>query len=114
MAAETGRAIHGRAPRRGRFPGRAGRSRAVEPVSFRAVVQTIVRGTAAPLLAGPADRTGKGVAGQSTRLDYPDRVRCGIQRHERIQLDVSSSLRGDAVDLSPEPCLRKSGCGDIG
>src|ERR1700758_2082292 len=59
MAAKARAGFHGRAPCGGHYPRRTGRSRAIESVSFPAIVQAFVRGAATSLLDGAEDRTRK-------------------------------------------------------
>jgi hypothetical protein len=103
MAAEARHRFHGRAPCGGHFASRVGRSGAIEPVSFPAIFQAIIRRAAASLLDGATNRTRKGLTGKSARLDYRDRVRDRIQRDERVQRRVSSDHGADTDGLSPRP-----------
>jgi AraC family transcriptional regulator len=55
VATEARHGFHRGAPFPGRFARRARRSGAVEPISFSAILQAILRGAAVSLLDGPAD-----------------------------------------------------------
>src|SRR5499433_4404195 len=55
VATEARHGFHRGAPFQGRFARRARRSGAVEPISFSAILQAILRGAAVSLLDGPAD-----------------------------------------------------------
>src|SRR5262249_41416367 len=55
VATEARHGFHRGAPFRGRFARRARRSGAVEPISFSAILQAILRGAAVSLLDGLAD-----------------------------------------------------------
>ncbi len=84
MARETDRRVHGRASCRERLTEHARRNRAIEPVPFRAIVQTVLRGAATSLLDGQTSRPRQDLIGQSACIHHASRIGRGFQHNERI------------------------------